>query len=160
MKRIETIIIEKLLLSSLYGTNPKLAKEYGTTEVTLSSRGAAKELVDFLSYDPVKNTYRCCEIKVSMQDFKSDAKKSWYGNYNYLVVTDTLWREQSPDAWKSQLPEGVGVITVNVDKFTKTTPIKAKKQNIDENRKEFLKTSLLRTMFYQNQNPDWYLRRN
>lgn len=35
MKRSETIIIESVLYQDLFGTNPSLAKEYGTTEVTI-----------------------------------------------------------------------------------------------------------------------------
>ena len=35
MKRSETIIIESILYRNLFGTNPSLAKEYGTTEVTI-----------------------------------------------------------------------------------------------------------------------------
>ena len=34
MKRSETIIIESVLYQDLFGTNPSLAKEYGTTELT------------------------------------------------------------------------------------------------------------------------------
>lgn len=35
MKREETKIIEQVLYENLFETNPKLAKEYGTEEVTI-----------------------------------------------------------------------------------------------------------------------------
>lgn len=112
MKTVETMIIEKVLLKSCFGSNPKLANEYGTNEVTLSSFGITngKEIVDFLSYDSKKDIYRCYEIKVSMSDFKSSAKKSWYGNYNYLVIFSTLFSEKDVDFWKREIPAGVGLI--------------------------------------------------
>lgn len=47
MKRSETIIIESVLYQDLFGTNLSLAKEYGTTEVTIQFPKKKKELVDF-----------------------------------------------------------------------------------------------------------------
>lgn len=85
MKREETKIIEQTLYRNLFGNNPKLAREYGTNEVTLGfSRdgrinNGKTEIVDFLSYDVRKDLFRCYEIKVTMSDFRSHAAKSWYG---------------------------------------------------------------------------------
>ena len=79
MKREETKIIEQTLYRNLFGNNPKLAKEYGTNEVTLGfSRdgrinNGKTEIVDFLSYDVRKDLFRCYEIKVTMSDFRSHA---------------------------------------------------------------------------------------
>lgn len=161
MKRIETMVIEKILMSSLYGSNPKLAKEYGTTEVTIgfSRENKGKELVDFLSYDPKKDIFRCYEIKVTMQDFHSSAKKSWYGNYNYLVLSKELYRKQPLEWWKNEIPAGVGIIVVNVNTCEKETLLKGKYQDISEDTYNMLKDSLIRTLFYQNQNDKWYLRK-
>lgn len=69
MKRSETIIIENALYQDLFGANPSLAKEYGTTEVTIQRKKQKRELVDFMSYDAKKDIFRCYEIKVSMSDF-------------------------------------------------------------------------------------------
>lgn len=78
-KSKETKIIEQVLNDELYGSNPKLAKEYGTTEVTIAfpRNGKDREIVDFLSYNAKSEQFRCYEIKVSMQDLHSKAKKSW-----------------------------------------------------------------------------------
>ena len=55
MKRSETIIIESVLYQDLFGTNPSLAKEYGTTEITIQFPKKKKELV-FLQ----ARSSRCC----------------------------------------------------------------------------------------------------
>lgn len=162
MKRIETMVIEKVLQQSLFGSNPKLAKEYGTTEVTISHYGMTngKEIVDFMSYDVDKDTFRCYEIKVTMQDFHSSAKKSWYGNYNYIVLSEDLYKEKPLDWWVSNIPTGIGIIVVNTSTTEKRTVVSPKKKFVPEEHKAVLKNSLLRTLFYQNQNDNWYLRKD
>lgn len=153
MKRVETMIIEKVLQESLFGANPKLAKEYGTTEVTIDFQrnGNGRELVDFLSYDAKKDIFRCYEIKVTMQDFHSKAKKSWYGNYNYLVLSTDLYNQQPLASWQKEIPDEVGIIAINPSTLEKTAVKKAKKLYIADNTKQMLKNSLIRTLFYQNQ---------
>lgn len=160
MKRTETRKIEKTLLLSCFGANPRLAKEYGTTEVTIDFQrnGNGRELVDFMSYDAKKNLFRCYEIKVTMADFKSKAKKSWYGNYNYLVLSKALYLEQSLEDWKMSIPSHVGILVVNPESQSRKTIRKAVFTEISEEDKDMLKRSLIRTLFYQNQNNDWYLR--
>lgn len=160
MKTVETMIIESILLDSCFGSNPKLAKEYGTCEVTIDFQrnGNGKELVDFISYDARKDVFRCYEIKVSMSDFKSKAKKSWYGDYNYLVITNELYKQQSLDDWKSQIPDGIGIIVVHCESYWKETVWKAKKRDVDQIVKDMLLKSMLRSLFYQNVNSAFYLR--
>lgn len=161
MKRVETMIIEKVLLDSCFGSNPKLATDYGTTEVTLNVFGITngKEIVDFLSWNPKKDIYKCYEIKVTMSDFHSNAKKSWYGNYNYLVISRELYLKQTLEEWKREIPTDVGIIVINLDTLKKETVKKASKRNISTTIKGMLKDSLLRTLFYQNQNDYFYLRK-
>ena len=162
MKRVDTMIIEKVLQNSLFGTNPKLAKEYGTAEVTLSQLGITngKEIVDFMSYDTNKDTFRCYEIKVTMTDFHSKAKKSWYGNYNYLVLSEDLYSEKPLSWWITQIEEGIGIIVINTSTTEKQTVVKSKKKDITDDTKILLRNSLIRTLFYQNQNKNWYLRKD
>lgn len=155
MKRSETLIIEQALHDSLFGSNPALAKEYGTTEVTLgfcrNGRINGKtEIVDFMSYDMKKDIYRCYEIKVTMQDFKSHASKSWYGNYNYLVLSQELYNQQGLDWWKERIPEYAGIIAINTKTGSRETIKRASYRNVTDEHKQALKDSLLRTLFYQN----------
>lgn len=151
MKRPETRIIENILYEDLFGANPSLAKEYGTTEVTIQRKGQKKELVDFMSYNIRKNIFRCYEIKISMQDFCSKAAKSWYGNYNYLVISRELYQQQSLDWWKEQIPKHVGILWVNTDgKYHYKEVVKrAVFVEISQEEKELLKNNLLRTLFYK-----------
>ena len=89
-KTKETLIIEDVLHRGLFGANPELAREFGASEVKIVAQKMRKEYVDFLSYDAEHNHFKCYEIKVSMSDFHSKARLSWYGNYNYLVVTEEV----------------------------------------------------------------------
>lgn len=155
MKRKETLVIEEVLYKGLYGSNPRLAREYGAKEVTLGFardnriRGKT-EIVDFLSYDMKKDIYKCYEIKISMQDFKSDARKSWYGNYNYLVISKDLYSQEKLDWWKKQIPKEIGIIVVNIESGRKENVKRSSYQDIPDDNKNILKNSLLRTLFYQN----------
>ena len=160
MKRTETKIIEKVLLESCFGANPKLAKEYGTTEVTIDFQrnGNGKELVDFISYNAKRDIFKCYEIKVTMQDFKSKAKKSWYGNFNYLVISKDLYEKQSLKEWKEQIPKNVGIIVINTNTDEKICVSRSSKEEISRDQKDMLKNSLIRSLFYQNQKKEWYLR--
>lgn len=105
MKRKETLEIEKAL--------EQLAKEkrwYGCEEITIGFYNAGKgnEVCDYVLMDS-KGTLRCYEIKVTLSDLRSNAKKSWYGHYNYLVVTKDLYEKMKESDFES-LPKHVGVI--------------------------------------------------
>ena len=82
---------------------------YGCKEVTIGfpNNGHGNEIVDFMTMDS-KGVLRCYEIKVSLSDLRSKAKKSWYGNYNYLVITEDLFHK-IPD-WSIFIPDHIGVI--------------------------------------------------
>lgn len=155
MKRPETLMIEQVLRNGLFGSNPALAREYGATEVTLGfvrdgRINGATEIVDFLSYDMKKDIYRCYEIKVTMQDFKSSAHKSWYGNYNYLVISSKLYYLQDAEWWKDAIPKDVGLIVIEPKNEIRETIKRAAYRDITDEDKQVLKDSLLRTLFYQN----------
>jgi hypothetical protein len=113
-----------------------------------------------MTYDAKKDTIKCYEIKVSLQDLRSDACKSWHGHYNYLVITNSLYLMLPEDDWKKEIPKGVGLIVVNPDTKEKWSIYKATKQQVDDKMKEALKRSLIRTLFYkwsklQNQKLFW-----
>lgn len=148
----ETKIIEKVLLKNCFGSNPHLAKEYGTTEVTIGfpRDKKGKEIVDFLSYNAKSNIFNCYEIKVTMQDFNSSAKKSWYGHYNYLVLSNSLFKQMPVTEWKKEIPIGVGIIVINTITEEKTTVLRPHRQDVTLEMYDILKNSLIRTLFYQN----------
>ncbi|WP_208856859.1 hypothetical protein [Bacillus pumilus] len=64
---------------------------------------AGYERIDFLTLDR-KGTWRCYEIKVSLSDFRSSAKKSFVGHYNYFVLTKELY-----ELVKDDIPNHIGV---------------------------------------------------
>lgn len=102
-KRKETIVIEEAM--------HRMCREkriYGCEEVTIGfpNNGHGNEIVDFLTMDS-KGILRCYEIKVSLQDLKSKAKKSWYGHYNYLLVCENLYDKISD--WPQYIPDFVGI---------------------------------------------------
>lgn len=153
MKSPETLKIETILLQNCFApNNPSLAKSYASPEVTIGFQRDHKghERVDFLSYDPKEQIFKCYEIKVSMSDFKSNAKLSWYGHYNYLVITKELFLEKPLQWWRDEVPEYVGIIVVDTKNEAKKSIKKATKGNISLERYEMLKDSLIRTLFYSN----------
>ncbi len=151
-KTEETLIIEDVLYQNLFGSNPCLAREYGTKEVTVTllKEKKVKEIVDFLSYNAKKDEFRCYEIKVSMADFKSKAAKTWIGNYNYLVIPRELYLKQSLYEWKEQIPYYVGIIVVNVERRSKWVAKRPSPMEVSAGMKFMLRQSLIRTLFYQN----------
>ena len=85
------------------------------------------ERLDFLSYDAKENIFRCYEIKVTMEDLRSDAKLSWCGHYNYLVISKVLYLQKPLDWWKKQVPDFVGIIVAYPEEETKKAIKKVKK---------------------------------
>lgn len=61
---------------------------FGCFEVTIGWFGS--ERVDYMTYD-TKGIWRCYEIKVSVSDFKSNAKNTFIGHFNYYVMSQELY---------------------------------------------------------------------
>ena len=140
-KRQDTISLENALIKQ---TIEK--RVYGCEEITIGfyNNGHGNEVVDFMTMDS-KGIIKCYELKVTLQDLKSDAKKSWYGHYNYLVVSKELYEQVSD--WDEYIPNNVGII---VDKCLKSKR-KAKRCNISPETEIMLKESMIRSMFWKMQ---------
>lgn len=76
---------------------------YGCFEVTIGANG--RERVDYMTVD-TKGVWRCYEIKCSVADFRSKAKHSFVGHYNYFVMTGELYEKV-----KDEIPNHIGVYT-------------------------------------------------
>ena len=74
---------------------------FGCFEVTIGWFG--NERVDYLTFD-TKGIWRCYEVKVSVADFRSKAKKTFCGHFNYYVLTQELY-----DKVKDEIPSHIGV---------------------------------------------------
>ena len=125
--------------------------EYGCEEVTIGflHDGNGREIVDFLSMDS-DGAFRCYEIKVSLADLRSEAKLSWYGDYNYLVVSEDLWKK-SP-AWDNYIPPYAGILAGTGLSVKR----RAKKISLSEEQRALLEDSLVRSLYWRMED----LRRN
>ena len=85
--------------------NGGMKSEFGLFEVTIGFNDGRPgyERIDYLTYD-TKGVWRCYEIKVSLSDFRSNAKKSFVGHYNYYVLTKELY-----EVVKDEIPSHIGV---------------------------------------------------
>lgn len=146
-KRTETIEIEKAL--------SQMCKDkgiYGCEEATIgfANNGLGNEIVDFMTMDS-KGTTRCYEIKVTLPDLKSKAKMSWYGNFNYLVVSEELHGKVSE--WAEYLPEGVGLVVASEMRHSSVLNLKCvtkpKKQVLTDSTNIMLKESMVRSLYYK-----------
>lgn len=76
------------------------------------SLGLENQFIDFCTYE-MNGDIRCYEIKTSVSDFHSNAKLTFVGHYNYLVIPNDLYIElkKSDDKKLSRLFfQGVGVL--------------------------------------------------
>lgn len=142
-KRTETLDIENRLYNMC-----REKRIYGCEEITIGfhNKGQGNEIVDFASMDS-KGIVRCYEIKVTLSDLKSKAKKSWYGHYNYLAVTDELY-EKIKDHIREYIPDWVGVITPSAFSWSAplTVRIPAKKQELSMEQELMIKESMVRSV--------------
>lgn len=142
MKRQDTIDLENALHKQT-----KEKRIYGCEEITIGFAnnkfgGRGKEIVDFMTMDS-KGIIKCYEIKVTLQDLKSSAKKSWYGHYNYLVVSRDLYNQVGD--FSKYIPKHVGVIVgVYLESIKKAT-----KKNIDAKYETMLKESMIRSIYFK-----------
>lgn len=138
-KRQEALDIEVALQK-----DTMIKRIYGCEEITIGfyNNGHGNEIVDFMTMDS-KGIIKCYEIKVTIQDFKSDAKKSWYGHYNYLVVGKELWNEHK-DYILENTPKHIGILGSSLESYRK-----CKKQDISQEQSEMLKESMIRSMYYK-----------
>lgn len=155
-KRKDTLELEKAL--------ERMAKEkrwYGCEEITIGffNNGHGNEVCDYVLMDS-KGVIRCYELKVTKQDLKSPAKKSWYGNYNYLVVSEELL--MAIENWNEEIPDHVGLIAGrHATRYTnrhQKEPIevieleavrKPKRQEITPETQLMVTQSMVRSMMYK-----------
>lgn len=62
-----------------------------------------RERVDLLMYEST-GVWKCFEIKNSVSDFRSSAKHSFWGDYNYYILNANIYQEV-----KDEIPKDIGV---------------------------------------------------
>ena len=92
-----------------------------------------------------KGIIKCYELKVTLQDLKSGAKKSWYGHYNYLVVSRELYDKVSD--WSEYIPKNIGIIVGECLESRR----KAQRCEVSTETEIMLKESMIRSMFWKMQ---------
>lgn len=92
--------VTKNLENAIFNQTRKMGT-FGCFEVTIGFGG--NERVDYMTYN-TRGDIRCYEIKSSKEDFYSDAKWSFVGNYNYFVLTQETYEQVKHD-----IPKGIGV---------------------------------------------------
>lgn len=119
-------------------------REYGCKEVTIGfhREGHGDEIVDYMTMD-AQSVFRCYELKVTLSDLKTDNKKSFYGDYNYLVVSESLYR-QNP-VWDNWIPPYCGILCGTLLKTVRS----ARKKQISDDTRNMLKDSLIRTLYWK-----------
>lgn len=139
MKTRETLALEDAL-----DKRSSERREYGCKEVTIGFKKDhhGDEIVDYMSMDS-DGVFKCYELKVTLSDLKSDAKKSWYGDFNYLVVSKTLYAKNP--IFENYIPPYVGILVGEELSIKK----KAKKKEISKEQRDMLKDSLLRSVFWK-----------
>lgn len=114
-----------------------------------------RERVDFLTYSS-DGIVRCYEIKVSLSDFKSTAKKTFFGDYNYFVFTKELYEKlKGTVELRDYLYMGVGVVVEGTG-----VVIKPKHKVITAGQKVMIMESMMRSLSrevdkYYSKNPYW-----
>ena len=143
----KTLEIEELLYTMI-----RQKRLYGCSEVTIGfyNNGHGDEIVDFCTMDS-KGIVKCYEIKVSLADFKSKAKLSWYGHYNYLIVTEELWSKLNDNIINEYLPKHVGIAIPCFKSWSMGLTIvkRAKKQDLSIEDEIMIKESLVRSLSYK-----------
>lgn len=131
-KTLLTNKMEKLLYSYLH------RKQLYCSEVVLHNDNCfyGNEIVDFLGYSTDKG-FSSYEIKVTKRDFKSSAKKSFVGNYNYYVMPRNLYEKV-----KNEIPKEIGCIVETTNPFGFTTLTNVKRASYKE-LSEYSEKSLL-----------------
>lgn len=140
-KREETIELEQALKD-----DTKERYRYGCEEITIGFKhmGLGNEIVDFMTMDSY-GVMRCYEIKISLSDLKSKAKKSWYGNYNYLVISDDLYAELGKEYLMEQIPSSVGILVgKELKEVSESNYIEIKQEQ-----KQMLQESMVRSLYWK-----------
>lgn len=131
MKTQETLDVEYFLVKNV-------AKKgtYGCKEVTLRHTAYDNpiERVDYVTF----NNYgeiRCYEIKVSKSDLMSSNRLSYWGDFNYLVITKKLFVKLNKlDTENNPLGDfywrGIGVITIDLPNGKVEHVRKARKKEV------------------------------
>lgn len=151
MDKLNTRIMEHLLYKYLWQQG-----RYICFEVKMPNENGRymqnDERVDCLSYE-TSGIWRFFELKLSVSDFHSQNKTTFFGNYNYFVMPDSVYEKVA-----DEIPKEIGVYIVRKYKHTNNfgddfyinLVRKAKKQELQV-REDLLMFSLMQSLSRENQ---------
>ncbi|QBO36178.1 hypothetical protein EQG49_06740 [Periweissella cryptocerci] len=91
---------------------------WGVYEVTFGDRDLRKkdgfrERVDFMTAENSAKgmVFRTYELKISLEDFRTKAAKSFVGDYGYFVMPYAVWQVIPVAELQPYYDQGIGVIT-------------------------------------------------
>ncbi len=144
----EIIKIKQILINSCYSTNKTEIKRCGCTDVKISSVDI-EECIDFMTYDSNSDAIGCYVIKTTLSDLFTISPKSFCGNYNYLVITQDMWKAIKEDKsyFDNLIPDFVGIVICNVDNSTTFCLRYTKRQSLSAYNHSALKDSLIYALF-------------
>ena len=100
------------------------------------------ERVDLLTYS-TNGEWRFYELKVSVSDFHSKAKKTFYGHFNYFVMPRSVYEK----VW-NEIPDGIGCYIADDKHHYVECVQKAKRMKMDGN-EEALKKAFTQALSRQ-----------
>lgn len=107
-----------------YHVNPRNdPRIYTASEVTFDYSSNHAIRVDYMRFKPANNSVSgiekgdvyCYEIKSSVEDYRSGHGLNYIGDYNYLVMPESVF-----DALRDRIPYFVGVLIPGLDNELKT----------------------------------------
>ena len=123
-KTEETVCIEKALYKFSKADGLGI---YGCFETSLG-KGYGNERVDYMTMNS-DDEFRCYEIKISKPDFLSTAKLSFCGDFNYLVIPESLLPKiKDLPEYLGLLWTGVGVLVYSPGTYTEISIAKKPKK--------------------------------
>lgn len=144
MKTNETKQIEKkifAIFNDIYGRGQTVVFE---CQIGDWYKGIRLGIVDAIAYNQAKDEFVCFEIKTSVADFHSKAKKTFVGNRNYYAMPIDIYEKV-----KNEIPKDIGCYVLEQSKscldFYRFYCVKKCKPKQLEISKELLLANMLRS---------------
>ena len=144
----EIIKIKQILISSCYSANKTEIKRCGCYDVKVHLPGNDM-VMDFMTYDSNIDAVGCYTIKTTLSDLFSINSKSFCGNYNYLVITQDMWKAIKEDKsyFDNLIPDFVGIVICDAENKTTFCLRYTKRQALGAYSHTALKDSLIYALF-------------
>lgn len=144
----EIIKIKQILINSCYSANRTEIKRCGCYDVKVHLPGNDM-VMDFMTYDSNGDAIGCYIIKTTVSNLFTINPKSFCGNYNYLVITQDMWKSIKEDKsyFDNLLPDFVGIVICDITNKTTFCLRYTKRQALSAYNHSALKDNLIYALF-------------